>query len=273
MLRGISFSELGKYIKKDGEVKSIFRKKLLLAKKPYNTGKSPTIFMILEGRTLRDSILAELRARIATYTRAPKLRIILVGDNPASHSYIRQKQKAALEVGIECELLHFPVETTQDEVLASIHETNSDASIDGLIVQLPLPAHIHTESIIEAISPTKDVDGYCKQNIANVLLGIQNGLHSCTPKGIMKLLSHYEIDLVGKNAVMIGYGAVGKPMAAMLANAGATVSICTQHTKDPSFYTQHADIIVVAVGRPGILTGEMVKPGAIVIDVGINRIV
>jgi methylenetetrahydrofolate dehydrogenase (NADP+) / methenyltetrahydrofolate cyclohydrolase len=227
--------------------------------------------MILEGRSLRDSILEKLRGKISSFPRSPKLRVILVGENPASLSYIRQKEKAAASIGMSFELLNFPENASEETVLRAIDDSNKDSNVDGVIVQLPLPAHFDSGHIIDAISPDKDVDGYSKQNIANVFLGLEQGLQSCTPKGVMRLLKHYGIDIAGKNAVMMGYGAVGKPMSAMLANAGATVTVCTQKTKDPSMFTKTADIIVVAVGKPGLLTRDMVKPGAVIIDVGISR--
>ncbi|MDD5377073.1 MAG: bifunctional 5,10-methylenetetrahydrofolate dehydrogenase/5,10-methenyltetrahydrofolate cyclohydrolase [Candidatus Gracilibacteria bacterium] len=224
--------------------------------------------MIIDGRSIAQSICAKLGEEGKTLPRKPKLSVILVGENPASLSYIRQKERFAGIAGIDFELRQLSVDTTENALMDIIHEVNGNRFIDGLIVQLPLPRHIDTNTIIEAIDPRKDVDGFTSQNIGKLFLGTAD-LISCTPKGIMRLLETQKTKIQGENIVVIGKSnIVGKPLSLLLMNAGGTVTVCNKDTKDIGIFTQSADIIVVAAGSPGLLKKAMVRPGTTVIDVG-----
>lgn len=226
--------------------------------------------MIIDGRSIANTILLELREKIEKLSKKPKLSVILIGENPASLSYIKQKERFALITGMDFELRQLSVDTTEKELLDLISEINQNLTIHGLIVQLPLPKHIDTNKIIEAIDPRKDVDGFTSQNIGKLFLGIAD-LISCTPKGIMRLLEIENIQIAGQNIVVIGKSnIVGKPLSLLLMNAGGTVTVCNKETRNIEEFTKNADIIIVAAGSPGLLKQEMVHPGATIIDVGFS---
>lgn len=201
----------------------------------------------------------------------PGLAVILIGDNPASQVYVRNKVKACSEMGLHSELHHFSADISEQSVLDKIAELNRNPKIHGILVQLPLPRHIDNNRVLEAICVDKDADGFHLYNLGGLVTG-GSVFPPCTPYGVMALLDYYQIALEGQNAVVIGRSnIVGKPMALMLLARNATVSICTSKTRDLRQYTAIADILVVATGKPRMITGEMVKPGAVVVDVGINR--
>lgn len=246
--------------------------------------------MILDGKQIAQTIRAELREQVQTIKaegrRVPKLGIVLVGNNPASETYVANKMKACAEVGIEVEKITYEASITEQTLLTEVHRLNNDPSVDGFIVQLPLPAHINETSILSAIDYRKDVDGLTPENIGRTVQGLPS-IVSATPRGIRELLARYNIPTQGKHAVVIGRSnIVGKPMAILLmqrpylslpgmsaASLGdATVTVCHSKTQDLAAICRTADIIIVAVGCPNLLTADMVKEGATVIDVGINRI-
>ena len=201
----------------------------------------------------------------------PGLAVILVGDNPASQVYVRNKVKACGEMGLHSELHQFPMSVAEQAVLARIAELNANPKVHGILVQLPLPPQIDNNQVLEAISVEKDADGFHLYNLGALVTG-GTVFPPCTPYGVMALLDHYRIPIEGSNAVVIGRSSiVGKPMALMLLARSATVSICTSKTRDLRQYTSIADILVVATGKPKMVTGDMIKPGSVVIDVGINR--
>ena len=234
---------------------------------------------IIDGK----AISAQIRAEVAEEVRAlaargvqPGLAVILVGDNPASVSYVTAKERACAETGIKSFMTRMPAETTQDELLAEIARLNSDASVHGILVQLPLPRHIDESAVIAAISPDKDVDGFHPANAGKLLLG-EDTLQPCTPAGIIEMLKRSGVETSGKHAVVVGRSnIVGKPVANLLfsktAGGNATVTVCHTGTPDIGHFTRMADILVVAAGRPDTVTAGMVKPGAVVIDVGVNRV-
>ncbi|MGL5377320.1 MAG: bifunctional 5,10-methylenetetrahydrofolate dehydrogenase/5,10-methenyltetrahydrofolate cyclohydrolase, partial [Cetobacterium sp.] len=204
--------------------------------------------------------------------KVPGLAVIQAGDNLASKIYVNSKIKQCAEVGIDSKNYILPLDVTELELLNTIEKLNKDDSVNGILVQLPLPSHINTPKIIEAIDISKDVDGFKPENLGKVVLGDDTALISCTPAGILRLFREYEINLEGKDVVVIGRSnIVGKPMTALLINEGATVTVCNSKTKNLSEKTKTADVIIVAIGKANFLKGNMVKDGAIVIDVGINR--
>jgi len=230
---------------------------------------------LIDGNALSRQLRGEVRERTAALTRrgiTPGLAVVLVGDNPASQVYVRNKVKACEEVGFHSVLEKYDSTLTEAELLARVQALNEDPAIHGILVQLPLPAHIDDHKVIEAISPRKDVDGFHVASAGALLVGEQ-GFKACTPYGCMKMLESIGMqDLRGKHAVVIGRSnIVGKPMALMLLAAGATVTICHSGTADLAALTRQADIVVAAVGKRNVLTADMVKPGAVVIDVGMNR--
>lgn len=225
---------------------------------------------ILDGRLVASTILDHIRDEIthSPTNERPMLAVVLVGDNPASLAYIRMKEKRAREVGMGFGLYRFPTTITQIELESEIRTLSQNEKIHGVIVQSPLPSHIDRYSVTECIAESKDVDGFTRAQIGNMYLG-HDGLWSCTPRGIMTMLSYYHIDVRGMDVVVIGRSnIVGKPMALMLTNAGATVTSCNSATRDLSDITKKADIIIVAAGSPGLLTRDMVTEKSIVIDVG-----
>ena len=203
----------------------------------------------------------------------PKLAVVLVGNDPASLSYIRQKQKACDKTGIEWEQFDYPEDVTTEELIGKINDLNEDDSIHGILVQLPLPKHIFTPNVIKAIKPAKDVDGFTAYNLGKMLVSKDfEHLAPCTPKGVIKMLDFYNVDVQGKEVVVVGHSnIVGKPLSMMLLNRNATVTTCHVHTKDLMMHTRRADILCVAVGKAGLITAEMVKDGAVVVDIGVNR--
>lgn len=202
----------------------------------------------------------------------PKLVVILVGDNPASHSYVRGKERAAKEVGIESVVVRLSATSSQAEVVAQVVAARDDPSVHGILVQLPLPAQIDERAVLAHVPPHKDVDGFHPANVGALVQG-EARLIACTPLGVMRLLEYEGIDVAGRHAVVIGRSnIVGKPLALLLLQASATVTICHSRTRDLSALTRQADILVAALGRAHFVTRDMVKPGAVVIDVGINRV-
>jgi methylenetetrahydrofolate dehydrogenase (NADP+) / methenyltetrahydrofolate cyclohydrolase len=202
----------------------------------------------------------------------PGLAVILVGSIAASEIYVRSKVKTCGELGIFSEMLTPPESVTTDELLRMVAELNARDDIDGILIQLPLPAHVDTKRLLEAVSPEKDVDGFHPVNVGRLQSG-QPGLQPCTPAGVMEMLRRREIPVAGRNAVVIGRSEiVGKPMAMLLLNASATVTVCHSKTHDLAKFTREADVLVAAIGRPGFVTAEMVRPGSVLIDVGINRV-
>ena len=231
---------------------------------------------ILDGKALAQKIQAELRDQIQTLQakreRPPGLAVVMVGDNPASAAYVRNKERACEKTGIASLGKHLPAQTTQTELEQLIEQLNQDERVDGILVQLPLPAHLDAVAALNKIEPKKDADGLHPTNMGRLVRG-EAGLRSCTPAGVMRLLQEYQIDPAGKHAVIIGRSIlVGKPMALMLLEANATVTIAHSRTPDLAAITRNADILVAATGRPEMITAEMVKPGAVVVDVGINSV-
>lgn len=230
---------------------------------------------LIDGLALSKQTRAEVAARAAALTaqgRQPGLAVVLVGDNPASQVYVRNKVKACEEAGIHSVLEKYDASMTEAELLARVEALNNDPTIHGILVQLPLPKHIDDHKVIEAISPAKDVDGFHVASAGALMVG-EPGFKACTPYGCMKMLESIGMkDLKGKHAVVIGRSnIVGKPMAMMLLAANATVTICHSGTANLGEMTRQADVIVAAVGKRNVLTADMVKPGAVVIDVGMNR--
>jgi methylenetetrahydrofolate dehydrogenase (NADP+) / methenyltetrahydrofolate cyclohydrolase len=230
---------------------------------------------LLDGVALSKKIRTEITARTAIVTAKgtrPGLAVIVVGDNPASAVYVRNKVKACEEVGFHSVLERYEAEMNEEALLARIATLNADPAIHGILVQLPLPAHIASERVLEAIAPKKDVDGFHVANAGALMVGAPE-FKPCTPYGCMKLLESIEYPLRGARAVIVGASnIVGKPMAMLLLQAGATVTICNSKTRDLAHHTKDADILVVATGKPKMITGDMVKSGSVVIDVGINRL-
>ncbi|MEG4494020.1 bifunctional methylenetetrahydrofolate dehydrogenase/methenyltetrahydrofolate cyclohydrolase FolD [Microcoleus sp. D3_18_C4] len=232
---------------------------------------------ILDGKALATKIQTELSDRVRTLQpqkgRPPGLAVLMVGDNPASAAYVRNKERACAKVGIASFGQHYPANATQAELELAIGALNEDDRVDGILVQLPLPEHLDAISLLYQIAPDKDADGLHPVNLGRLVRGEQ-GLRSCTPAGVMRLLQEYQIDLKGKNAVVLGRSIlVGKPMALMLLEADCTVTVAHSRTKNLESITSQADILIAAVGRTEMITANMVKPGSVVIDVGINRVV
>ncbi|BAS57006.1 bifunctional methylenetetrahydrofolate dehydrogenase/methenyltetrahydrofolate cyclohydrolase FolD [Leptolyngbya boryana CZ1] len=235
-----------------------------------------SIAQLLDGKALAQKMQTELATQVQSltpqYGRPPGLAVLMVGDNPASAAYVRNKEKACAAVGIASFGKHFPNEATQAEVADMIAQLNADDRVDGILVQLPLPDHLDSVALLNQIHPDKDADGLHPMNLGR-LVRTEPGLRSCTPYGVMRLLEAYNLDPAGKTAVVVGRSIlVGKPIALMLLDANATVTIAHSRTPNLAEVTRSADILVAAVGRPNLITADMVKPGAIVVDVGINRI-
>jgi methylenetetrahydrofolate dehydrogenase (NADP+) / methenyltetrahydrofolate cyclohydrolase len=230
---------------------------------------------VLDGIAIAGQIKAEVAVdvqELAARGITPGLAVILVGEVPASQIYVRSKVKTCGELGIFSEMITPPESITTDEMLALVADLNAREDIDGILIQLPLPKHVDTKRLLEAVSPDKDVDGFHPVNAGRLQSG-QPGLAPCTPAGIMEILRRSGLPVAGQNAVVLGRSdIVGKPAAMMLLNASATVTICHSKTADLAKFTREADLLVAAIGRPGFVTAEMVKPGATLIDVGINRV-
>jgi methylenetetrahydrofolate dehydrogenase (NADP+) / methenyltetrahydrofolate cyclohydrolase len=229
---------------------------------------------LIDGTALSKKLRADVAIRAAALTargHQPGLAVVLVGDNPASEVYVRNKVKACQDNGLFSVFDRFPATLPEADLLAHIDALNKNPKIHGILVQLPLPAHIDSHKVIEAIAPQKDVDGFHVANAGALLTG-KPLVRPCTPYGVVKMFDAYDIPLKGVNAVVIGRSnIVGKPMALLLLEAGATVTICHSKTRDLAAHTKNADVVVAAVGRRNLLTADMVKPGATVIDVGMNR--
>ncbi|MFF2527564.1 bifunctional methylenetetrahydrofolate dehydrogenase/methenyltetrahydrofolate cyclohydrolase FolD [Brevibacillus sp. NPDC058079] len=230
---------------------------------------------ILQGKEVAQSIRAELANEVAELKKqgiVPGLTVVIVGDDPASHSYVRGKAKGCEEVGISSEIIMKHADITEEELLVIIQQLNENPNVNGILVQLPLPAHISEHAVIEAIAPEKDVDGFHPISIGNMVLGNDTML-PCTPHGIIELIKRTGTPMAGKHAVVIGRSnIVGKPVSLLLQQENATVTMCHSRTQNLEEYTQKADILVVATGRAHMIGKEHVKPGAVVIDVGVNRI-
>ena len=229
---------------------------------------------IIDGKLTSAKIREEIKAEAAALTAKgtqPGLAVIIVGDDPASQIYVRNKEKACCEVGFYSEKYALPAETTEEELTALIEKLNADSNIHGILVQSPLPKHLDEKRIVAQILPIKDVDAFSEENVGKITLGTPRFL-PCTPAGIMELLSRYNIETKGKHAVVVGRSnIVGKPMGLLLLSADCTVTTCHSRTVDLAKYTKDADILVAAVGKSKFIKGDMVKDGAVIIDVGMNR--
>ncbi len=231
---------------------------------------------LLDGKGLAKKVREALAGRVsdiqASLGRAPGLSVILVGEDPASAVYVRNKERAATAMGLKSEIIHLPADSTQEQVLAEVERLNNDPSVDGFMVQLPLPAGLDENAIMQAIAPDKDADGLHPTNLGRLLAGM-DAPRPCTPFGVMELLSEGGVELEGRHAVVIGRSTiVGKPQALLLLEKNATVTICHSRTQNLADEVRRADVVVAAVGRPHFVKGDWVKPGAAVVDVGINRV-
>ncbi len=232
--------------------------------------------VLLDGQALAYDIEKDLKNKIQTIHtqthKSPKLAVILVGKDPASITYVNMKIKACQRVGMDFDLKTLQEDITEAELLSLIKDYNTDQNISGVLVQLPLPRHIDTKMILEAIDPNKDVDGFHPLNIGKLCTQKESFLPA-TPMGVMRLLKHYHIEIKGKDVAIIGASnIIGKPLSMLMLNAGASVSVCHILTKDISFYTQNADIVCVGVGKPDLIKASMLKKGAVVVDIGINHL-
>ena len=232
---------------------------------------------IIDGRKVAKEVKEEIAQKVSAIKsegkRAPHLAIIIVGDDGASHTYVNGKINACKEVGFDFTLMHFASTISEEKLIKHIEQLNEDTDIDGFIVQIPLPDHISVEHITEKIAPSKDVDGFTNQNFGSIV-STHHLLLPATPFGIMELIKRYHIETEGKECVVVGASRIaGAPLSLMMLQDGkATVTVCHKYTKDVSMYTQNADILIVAVGKPGLITKDMVKEGAVVIDVGTTRV-
>ena len=231
---------------------------------------------LIDGKSLalkvQENVAKEVEELKQVKNIVPGLAVLLIGDDPASHAYVKMKAKACEKVGFYSITHNMPETISQDEIIATIEMMNANPRIDGILVQLPLPKHIDTDKILEVIDPKKDVDGFHAYNVGRLVTGLDSFV-ACTPLGVMKMFEEYDIDLQGKDVCVVGASnIVGKPMASLLLNANATVTVTHIFTKDLKAHTSRADIVVVGVGVPGLIKEDMVKDGAIVIDIGINRI-
>ena len=229
---------------------------------------------IIDGKAISAAVLADVAAEVKELKEkgiVPGLAVIIVGDDPASRVYVNNKKKACANAGIDSEEFALPADTTQDELLALVASLNGRSDINGILCQLPLPAHIDDKAVIAAISPMKDVDAFHAANVGHIMIGDYNFL-PCTPAGVMELLQRSGVEVAGKSCVVIGRSnIVGKPMAMLLLHANGTVTICHSRTRNLKEVCAGADILVAAVGRVGLVTADMVRPGAVVIDVAMNR--
>ncbi|MDO5667325.1 MAG: bifunctional methylenetetrahydrofolate dehydrogenase/methenyltetrahydrofolate cyclohydrolase FolD [Alcaligenaceae bacterium] len=230
---------------------------------------------IIDGKALSEKIKQDLVPTIEALKEkgiTPSLTVVLVGEDPASQVYVRNKHNTFIKMGLDSDVVTLPADISQDDLLAKIHQLNDDPKVNGILVQLPLPGHLDSQLVIQNIQSAKDVDGFHRLNAGALMTG-QPQLIPCTPYGIMKMLEDQGVQLRGAEAVIIGASnIVGKPIALLLQKADATVTICNSKTKDLAAHTKRADVLVVATGRPGMISGDMIKPGAVVIDVGINRL-
>lgn len=227
--------------------------------------------VIMDGKALAEKVKAQIREKASKLRRQPGLAVILVGDNPASQVYVRNKERDCAQCGIMCYDYHLPQDASQEEVLELVEKMNNYGAVDGILVQLPLPEQIDERVVLEAIAPDKDVDAFHPENVGRIMQG-QAYYKPCTPAGVMEILHEYGIDPAGKHCVVVGRSnIVGKPMAMLLLHENATVTICHSKTPDLKAQCLQADILVSAVGKTGLITADMVKPGAVVIDVAMNR--
>jgi methylenetetrahydrofolate dehydrogenase (NADP+)/methenyltetrahydrofolate cyclohydrolase len=233
---------------------------------------------LIDGNQIAAQLIAELKAEVANLPgRKPCLALVRVGDDPASVSYVRKKEKTAAEIGVESRIILPPVTISQAELFAIIDQLNADTGVDGILVQSPLPKHIDEVAVFRRVAPEKDVDGFNTINLGKVAQEDETGFVACTPAGIMELLSRSGVDLKGRHVVVLGRSLiVGKPVALLAlqkkAGANGTVTICHSSTRDLPAITRQADVLIAAIGKPEFVTADMVKPGAVVIDVGINRV-
>ena len=235
---------------------------------------------LIDGTAIGDRLRAELQAEIRALRErgiTPGLAAVLVGDNPASATYVRMKGKACEDAGLYHETIRLPRDTSETELLALVDRLNADPKIHGILVQLPLPKQIDTQRVLQRVAPRKDVDGFHPENVGKVFVGDPTGFRPATPYGVQQLLLRSDIDTTGRHAVIVGRSTiVGRPMAALLLQDGpggnATVTVCHSRTRDIKSVTRQADILIVAMGKPEFVTGDMIKPGAAVIDVGTNRV-
>lgn len=233
---------------------------------------------LIDGSAVAKKLRGEIAMRVAdlaTQGIVPGLSVVLVGDDPASAVYVRNKEKASQEVGMRGETIRMPASTSQEELLAVVDRLNADPAVHGILVQMPLPKGLDADAVIHRIDPAKDVDGFHPVNVGKRLIGDQTGFAPCTPSGVMHMLREYGVETRGAHAVIVGRSnIVGKPMAALLVQPGAdaTVTICHSRTRDLAKHVRDADIVIAAVGRARLITADMVRPGAVVIDVGMNRI-
>ena len=226
---------------------------------------------ILDGKKLRDKIIENLKAKVDTFDEKPTLVVILVGENPASKIYVNNKKKMAEKIGIHSEVINYPANITEAELLDKIEELNNNKKVTAILVQLPLPKHISKDNVMNKIIPSKDVDGFTPYNLGKLFSGETPTVYPCTPKGILLLLDEYNIEIEGKHVVIVGRSnIVGKPLSQMMLNKNATVTICHSHTKNLSQITKTADILVSAVGK-NIIEGEMLKTDCVIVDVGIFK--
>jgi methylenetetrahydrofolate dehydrogenase (NADP+)/methenyltetrahydrofolate cyclohydrolase len=231
---------------------------------------------LIDGVAIAKQVRAEV-AREAEALKArgvtPGLTVVLVGDDPASAVYVRSKEKACIEAGMNGQTIRLPADTPQADLLALIDKLNADATVHGILVQMPPPKHIDPQAVILRIAAEKDVDGFHPVNVGRIWIGEKSGFAPCTPAGVMVMLEQAGVKVAGANAVVLGRSTiVGKPMTSLLVNASATVTVCHSKTKDLAAVTRGADILIAAIGKPEFVTADMVKPGAVVIDVGINRV-
>ncbi len=232
--------------------------------------------MILSGKKVAEKVHEGLAEEVATFSTPPGLAVVLIGDNPSSHTYVNMKRRACAKVGIHSFFHHLPHSTSEQELIQLVTQLNSDPTINGILVQLPLPPHINPITVLLALDPAKDVDGFHPVNLGKVLAGMDDGFIPCTPLGIKMLLDYYAIPVKGKNVVIAGRSAiVGKPLAALLMQnapgCNATVTVVHSQTRDVAAHTRHADILVAAVGIPRFIKADMVKESAVIVDVGIHR--
>ena len=247
---------------------------------PASAVASATGARVIDGTALAKLIRAEVAADVVSVQQSgvtPGLTVVLVGDDAASAVYVGAKERASREAGMTGGTIRLPAVTTQAQLLAVVDELNADDAVHGILVQMPLPAHIDPDIIMRRIDPLKDVDGFHPENVGKLLIGHSDGFAPCTPSGIQRMLAHYDVDTRGADVVVVGRSnIVGKPMASLLMQGGpgadATVTLCHSRTRDLASHTRRADILIVAVGRARMISAEMVKPGAVVIDVGMNRI-
>ena len=226
---------------------------------------------IIDGKALAQNLRKKIANQVKQYSRPPGLAVILVGDDEASQLYVRNKTRACVEVGFYSDQIHKSSNITEEELLSEVNRLNENQNIDGILVQLPLPLHIDSNKIIEAIIPEKDVDGFSSENVGKLSQN-KSFISPCTPKGVMKMLDSIKCDLRGKDCVIIGASnIVGRPMAMELLNAGATVQVCHKGTKDITQKTKSADVIIAAAGVANLVKSDWIKEGVILIDVGINR--